>query len=224
MLEGMIVILGGAGSAVLPYVAYQYAIYKNKIRRKDAIDRPRFLWRVMAAALFGTVFAGAALYCMPLWKAAFSILFCWFAIFGICVDHYIRIIGNEMLLALLVLGACYRFLDGGLHSFLGSLAALGIVVALFAAAAGLTFLHKGSGGVGMGDVKLAMVIAITVGWPGVVYFLGGMACAMFLYVAYLCIVNRLFFHSSFPMCAPLMIGFLASLFQPQINALLELML
>lgn len=223
MHECLIAILGGIGSFLIPYLAYQYANYKRQKRGNEPTEQRLSQWVSMVAALIGIILAFVAVHEMPLWQGTFCILFYWFAVFGICVDSYIRIIGNEMLLAMLVLGICYRFLEGGIASFLGSMVGLAITIALFAAAAGITYIRRLSGGVGMGDVKLAMVISITVGWPNVRCFLGGMAAAMVAYIAICILFKKLSLHSTFPMCGPIMVGFLLALYQPQMQAVFSVL-
>lgn len=224
MQEWLLICLSGMGSAVIPQVAFQYANYKNERRGKAKVQSAPSRQMMLLCGLAGAALAGLAAYSLPLWRASFCVVFIWSAVFGICVDGYSRIIGNEMLLAMLIIGISYRVVDGGLSSFAGSLLALLLTIALFAAAAGITYLRRMSGGVGMGDVKLAMVIAITAGWPGTMYFLGGMAAAMILYIAFLFFRKRFFLKNTFPMCAPLMIGLLTALYQPLVDEVLNVLL
>lgn len=224
MQEWLLICLSGMGSAVIPQVAFQYTNYKNERRGKEKVQSVPSRQMMLLCGLAGAALAGLAAYSLPFWRASFCVVFIWFAAFGICVDGYIRIIGNEMLLAMLIVGISYRMVDGGLSSFAGSLLALLLTIALFAAAAGITYLRRMSGGVGMGDVKLAMVIAITAGWPGTMYFLGGMAAAMILYIAFLFFRKRFFLKNTFPMCGPLMFGLLTALYQPLVDEVLNVLL
>ena len=102
------------------------------------------------------------------------------------------------------------------------MAALGVVILTFGLAMLGTMKLKGVFGVGMGDIKLAMVIALTVGWPGVLTFLGGMAIAIIVY----CIVGLrarvLRKESFFPMCGMIMAGLLFALYFDVLPKLLEL--
>lgn len=222
MIEVLFATLSGITSFLIPGLAYYYANYKMKKRGKEAPLQQLSQWAPIIATALGISLAWIALHEMTFWESIFCILFYWFAVFGVCVDSHIRIIGNEMLIAMLGLGICYRLLEGGPSSFLGSLAGLAITTGLFAATAGITFIRRMSSGVGMGDIKLAMVIAITVGWPNVLYFLGGMAVVMILYIAFSVLSKRLLLHSAFPMCGPIMAGFLIALYQPQMEAVFRL--
>jgi leader peptidase (prepilin peptidase)/N-methyltransferase len=225
MREILIATFGGIGSLPIPYLAYQYADYKTKkSERGKKFIRQKLSYGIpVVACLIGLILGWINAHEMALWKSLFCVLFYWFAVFGICVDSSIRIIGNEMLIAMFGLGVCYRFLEGGLSSFLGSLVGLVITVGLFAAAAGITFIRRMSSGVGMGDVKLAMVISITVGWPDVLNFLGGMAVVMVLYITFSLFSKRLLLHSTLPMCGPIMAGFLIALYQPQVQTVLNML-
>ena len=156
-------------------------------------------------------------------KAILCIVFALFAVFGTTVDSYIRIIGNEMLLAMLPVGILYRILDGGISSLLGSLLALLIIILTFGLAMMGTKKLKGVIGVGMGDVKLSMVIALTVGFPGVTTFMGGMALAIVVYCFIGLRTHMLQKNSYFPMCGMIMAGFLLSLYSSVLPDILQLL-
>ena len=217
--KSVVAIVTGIVVYVLPELAFVFACYKYKMRNQELPEaKIKAIWKI-ACAGFGILYSGAVLWFVPLWQALFCIVFMYFAIFGFVLDGLIRIVANEMLLVLLPIGLAYRVLSGGFVFLLGSLEGLGVVIAVFGTAAAFTRLKKGSGGVGMGDVKLAMVIAITVGWPGSVYFLGGMAIAIGAY----CLVGlktyMLRMDSTFPMCGHIMAGFLTALLLPYLPGL-----
>lgn len=156
-------------------------------------------------------------------RAVLCVVFALFAVFGTTVDSYIRIIGNEMLLAMLPIGVLYRIVDGGVSSLLGSLGALLVVILTFGLAMAGTKKLKGVIGVGMGDVKLSMVIALTVGFPGVLSFLGGMAFAIVAYCVVGLKTHMLRRNSYFPMCGMIMAGLMITLYLPVLSELLKLL-
>lgn len=205
--------------ALMPEAGYRYACYKAE---KKNIDRPEktgavlLQWGSVAAFATLTVFL-IFMTSAPAWKMLFFVLFGAFAIMGVVVDSLIRIIGNEMLVVMLCFGIVYRVMDGGWHSALTAFVGVAFTTAFFAIAGVVVYLHKGVRGVGMGDVKLALVVAFTAGWPGTVYFALGTSAAMLLYVLYQAYRNRYQLHmifdvrNRFPMCLPIMTGFICSL-------------
>ncbi|MEY8353949.1 A24 family peptidase [Lachnospiraceae bacterium 54-53] len=201
----------------LPDLANSFACYKNRKKGDPAPWRePDAGWR-RTAALFAAAVAGAAGYWLPPDRVIFVMAVCHAAVFGVCVDALIRIIANEMLWVLLAAGLPYRIYSGGLRGLWGSAGALLLVIAVFGLTALFTFARKGTAGVGMGDVKLAMVIAVTVGWPGVFYFLAGVAAAIGIYCVIGVKCGWLSRGSTFPMCGQIMAGFLAALLWPSIS-------
>lgn len=144
-------------------------------------------------------------------QAVFICLFVSIALVGALVDHSIRLIPNELLAVLLVVGIAYRLVDGGPQSLLGSLMAFGLVAVVFFGSMFITKLIKGERGVGAGDIKLALVIAIAVGYPGVLYFGISAALAILAYCMVRISRGTLAFSSYFPMCAHLMVGLVAAL-------------
>ncbi|WP_159442043.1 prepilin peptidase [Clostridium sp. Marseille-P2415] len=161
--------------------------------------------------LFTAGITGMSGFLLPFDRALFVMIISNIAVFGICVDAFIRIIANEMLWVILAAGLCYRIYLGGPRALWGSAGALLIVIAVFGMTILFTFVRKGTPGVGMGDIKLAMIIAITVGWPGVFYFLTGMAGAIGIYCLAGMKCGFLARDSTFPMCGHIMAGFLIAL-------------
>lgn len=200
----------------IPDLSHSFARYKsNRKGYPMPRRRPDFRWRGLSM-LFTAGVTGISCFLLPFDRALFVMIICNIAVFGICVDAFIRIIANEMLWIILAAGLCYRIYFGGLRALWGSAWALLLVIAVFGMTILFTFVRKGTPGVGMGDIKLAMIIAITVGWPGVFYFLTGMAGAIGIYCLAGMKCGFLARDSTFPMCGHIMAGFLIALFLPYI--------
>ena len=212
------VIVNMAIAMIIPKYAYQYAKYKQEKRGKEFTGQITTSMRVVSV-LSAVAYSLYAYMFLPLTSAVFASIFMMFAIFGVIVDHMIRIIGNEMVGIMLIVANIYRVMDGGFKSLLGSLLAIVCVIAYFALADLIVRLHHGQRGVGMGDVKLAMVIAVAVGFPGIYYFVIGMAIAV-LYVVLSRILKNIYLwkqvfnpNNTFPMCGPIMVGLLFTIIQ-----------
>lgn len=201
----------------IPELSYSFACYK--CRRKGyprPLRIPGHQWKAVSL-IFTAGVTGLSCLLLPIDQAIFTILICYIAAFGICVDRLIRIIANEMLWVILAAGLIYRIHSGGLIGLMGSAGAMALVIAIFGLTMIFTYVRKGTAGVGMGDVKLAMIIAITVGFPGVFYFLTGMACVIGFYCVAGIKYGFLVRESTFPMCGHIMAGFLIALLWPYIS-------
>ncbi len=211
-LTGMSCLIG----YLIPDFSHSFACYKS--RQKGYPEPQRrfgFRWRRFSVIFIAGV-TGISCFLLPPDQAIFAVLICYITVFGICVDSLIRIIANEMLWVILAAGLAYRIHLEGLRALWGSAGALLMVIAVFSMTMLFTYIRKGTTGVGMGDLKLAMVIAVTVGWPGVFYFLTGMACAIGMYCLAGMKCGFLARDSTFPMCGHIMAGFLTALLWPYI--------
>lgn len=224
----VLTILSAVAAYRLPHFAYQYACYKQNKKGRAQPEGEIRLWQKLLAAVVAagyTLFAG---WYLPFTETVFATVFMMFAIFGITVDQLIRIIGNEMVGWMFLVAVIYRIYSGGVKSLLNALLAIGCVIAYFALADLIVRLHKGVRGVGMGDVKLAMVIALAVGFPNIYYFVLGMVIAMVSVILYRIIKTpvwiKLMFdtRNTFPMCGPIMVGLLFTIVQTPICKLLGL--
>lgn len=213
-------ILGGGIGYFVPFVVKKIIRMKNEKRGIE--EMPRVLKSRQSKAgvivVDGILTVAAWLTMKPTVAGIVTILI-QIAIVSVLVDHYINIIANEAVIVLFLVGIAYRIVSGGAASLLGSLEALGVVIVLFGGLAAFFLKKVGMPGIGAGDLKYAMVIAIAVGWPGVFYFLAGMAAALIVY----CVIGIRFRNmskdSGFPMCLQLSIGLLFALFFPVFTGL-----
>lgn len=211
---GAFLCVGLAIGFVIPGLAQKIIKYKCTKRNLNipVFYLPR--WHQYIIRILSTCLFALAGWQMPLAEALLVGAFILIALTATVIDTRIRIIPNEMVIFLLILGVIYRIIASGVDSLLGSLGALVFVIAVFIGTALIGKLIMKSNGIGAGDFKLAMAIAITVGYPGVFYFLGGMAIAIGGYCLTGIQLGLLTPKSTFPMCGHIMIGFLIALFAP----------
>lgn len=218
IIEILVLLAGLIGNAFLPKQALRYACWKQTKREKPEPEsgKKELLLVTLAGEL---VYLALGVYWSLTYKEAIVILntlFFGFALFGTYVDAKIRIIGNEMLKAMLVLVIVYKAVTyTSLKDLALSLAGFGFILGIFAAAAGLNYLHRGCMGVGMGDIKLAMIAGLLAGWPGVLDLLLGLAVAL---IGYILVVPMMFrkagihtpikLSDHFAMCMSIMAGIL----------------
>ena len=169
---------------------------------------------VIAAAAVDTILAALTAVTMKPAAAAAAFLILQIALTCVFVDWYIRIIANEAIVLLLVLGVIYRILAGGASSLMGSIGALALVTALFGGCAAALTAMKGNPGVGAGDLKYAMVLAITVGWPSVLYMLLCFAATVLINIFIGMKISGFTMKTYFPMCLHLSVGLLGAFFLP----------
>ena len=207
--------LGAAAGTQIPSFVKRLISYKCSARNNplpEGVMTQRST-RLAALAVDAILTALTAAFISPA-AAVTAFFIIQIALVCVFVDWYIRIIANEAILVLLVLGVIYRILAGGVSSLIGSLEALGLVTVLFGGCAALMTAVKGSPGVGAGDLKYAMVLAITVGWPGVIYLLLCFAAAVLIYVFAGMSMKILTIKTYFPMCLHLSVGLLGGVFLP----------
>ncbi|QEY35673.1 prepilin peptidase [Caproiciproducens galactitolivorans] len=129
------------------------------------------------------------------------------------IDHKIRIIPNEICLALVVFGLAYRFLVNGIYGLLESVEACALVIGIFLIYYVIFCRRKGFyNGIGAGDIKLALSTAVVVGFPAVMTSLLYMSAALIIYCVGGLLLKKLTLTSLFPMCGFIMIGFLFGVF------------
>lgn len=211
---GIFLCIGAVTGLFIPKAAQKMIVYKCLQRNREAPEFFLLTFYKQLFVLINAVLFALAGWLMPIAGACVVCIFVFTALVSIIIDSHIRIICNEIVLVIFVLGICYRIIGGGLGALLGSLAALGIVLAVFGGAALITKFLTKEMGVGVGDVKLAMAIAVSVGYSGVFYFLGGIAVAIGGYCLLGMIYHFLTRKSTFPMCGHIMFGFMAALYIP----------
>ncbi|TEB12144.1 Type IV leader peptidase family protein [Pelotomaculum sp. FP] len=213
---GVFLCVGLAIGFIIPSLAQKMIQYKCTKRHQNIPAFYMLKWHEQILMLLSASLFALAGWQMPLEEALLVCVFVLIALTATVIDTQIRIIANEIVLLLLALGIIYRIIAGGAYSLSGSLGALGFVVVIFGGTALITKLFMKNIGIGAGDIKLAMAIAITVGYPGIFNFLGGMAVAIGGYCVAGLQLGLLTPKSTFPMCGHIMAGLLIALFVPYI--------
>lgn len=211
IMSGMV---GAVLGLFLPDMVSGVIEYKCKQRRLRQPDSQSLLsgalfMGIIVFMVSASVVAGIV---APIGLDMFLIVFAAMSLIVSLTDYYIRLIPNECVLMIIIIGIIYRFCQGGGIALLNSLVALGVIVLIFGGSAAIFYMIKKQSGVGAGDIKLAMAIAITVGIPGVYYFLLGMALAVIVYLLAVIKLRRFSVNRYFPMAAHLCIGFLMALY------------
>ena len=149
-------------------------------------------------------------------RITLAIVFCLFvsiALISSWVDILIRIIPNEIVLAIATFGIVFRIVCAIVDpwSLLGGFASFALTLGMFSLAMFIGRKRWNSRGVGAGDFKLAMIASFIVGFPGIAYFYMALCVAMLVYFVYMIARGSFGFFVWFPMCSFLMIALLVGL-------------
>ena len=149
-------------------------------------------------------------------RVTLAIVFCLFvsiALISSWVDILIRIIPNEIVLAIATFGIVFRIVCAIVDpwSLLGGFASFALTLGMFSLAMFIGRKRWNSRGVGAGDFKLAMIASFIVGFPGIAYFYMALCVAMLVYFVYMIARGSFGFFVWFPMCSFLMIALLVGL-------------
>ncbi len=147
-------------------------------------------------------------------------IMCILAVFGARIDERIRIIPNELVLLILVIGIVNQLATGGLRSLGSGLLALIITAGIFFSSAFTTRLLSGSIGIGAGDIKLAMVLSLMLGFENVYLFLMGIVLFLVFYIIIGFSTKTIWVGSTFPMCIQIMGGCIIAMYEPVIMDIL----
>lgn len=138
-----------------------------------------------------------------------SVLICVFffvAIIVALIDHRIRIIPNELVLLVFLVGFFFNLTEGGARHLLFSVLSCLATFCLFLLTAWITYFFVKSIGVGAGDIKLASAIAFAVGFNRLSWFYAGIGFALLVYIVIGFYLKRIKIGSTFPMGGQIMAG------------------
>ena len=138
------------------------------------------------------------------------------------IDVDMRLIPNQLVLAVAVFGAALRLGYGTISFFYGLLVAA-IVFALFLITVAISKALRGTTGMGAGDLKLIVAVCFAVGWPGVCYAAVGFGVSVLAMCAYQLFYLRCGLTSAFPMAPAIVVGLLFGVIGPGIQDVNTLM-
>ena len=179
MLWIVFALAGAAVGALLPKAADSLAAWKMRKKDKPLASAP--LYTSLAACILCALVNGAGWGLC--WKfgtpvtAALAMLLWACGTVLILLDIRLRIIPNELLLAMLLLGLPLQFLAQGFDGLFRAAGAMIAVMIVCISLGNFMGLYK----IGAGDVKLAAVMALTLGMPALVWAMAAMAGSMFLF-------------------------------------------
>lgn len=194
--------------------------YKSRKKNKEV---PTYLWNTkerLVCILAAVILAVAAAYCFPAVPSVWICGFFFIAIIGTLVDYRIRIIPNELVLLVFLLGLFLNLTEGGAGRLVSSVISCLCTFVLFLLTARITYCFVKSMGVGAGDVKLASAAAFAVGASRLSWFYLGIAVSLLAYIMVGIYLGKIKIGSTFPMGGQIMAGLVAAFLLPDLLSML----
>ncbi len=218
----MTALLGGFLGYFIEPLSEKVITYKQKQKNKEYSRYSyNFYLGKIIDVLSGAFLFGISFYYFSLFKAILASIFALLALLGVKVDQKIRIIPNELVLIILLLGLIYQGFSRGFTGIKDGILALVVTSIIFFLAGFITKKLSGSIGVGAGDVKLAMAISAYSGISGLYDFYLGIAIFLALYILVGFKTKKLKMGSTFPMATQIMGGFMVVIFAESILDLIS---
>jgi len=202
-------ILGLAVGIATPFVSDKIILYKCTKSEKQIPIKPFWKWysRGIPVLLNAAFWSLAALKLSnPFGAVLISILVSVSVLFAV-VDYQIHIIPNEMILVTLVIGGLFQVVQFGLVPFLIAIGCMFGMMLLFL----IVGFIVGMGKVGAGDIKLAGVMGLALGYPAIMNAALVMSIVIFLYCFFGIWFRKLTMVSFFAFAPFMMIGMISAL-------------
>lgn len=123
------------------------------------------------------------------------------------IDISIRIIPNELVLTLIISGILFQLINFGPKAMIGSLVSMIVMMFVFISVA----VFVGFGKVGAGDVKLAGVMGLALGYPLIITAVGIMSVALILFIFIGMALKKIYLSTMLPMAPFMIVGYIISL-------------
>lgn len=201
---------GGIFGYYIPYFSKVICKYKTCEKLDEYVTnggRWQTILPFVLCILNASVWALAGDRTSRLIPAALNSLLFTLCILTALIDLQIRIIPNELVLAMLLLGLGLHLSDSGVASLPGAALSLIGMMVLFTAAAAFV----GFGKVGAGDVKLAGAMGFALAYPGILNALLLMCGALIVYIGLGLALRKLTMRTMLPFAPFMMFGMAAQM-------------
>lgn len=196
-------------------IGYEVPLFSLKIieykKRKDNIDDNAFLYSTILKICLA-VFNGMAwsLAGYHLDNSLVALLIGFQISLGLIIayiDINIRIIPNELVLIMIVLGIIFQAMNFGPRALGGSLLSMIVMMTVFISVAGFVGLGK----VGAGDVKLAGAMGLALGNPLIIIAVAVMATVLLVFIVVGMILKKIYLSTMLPMAPFMIFGYIVGL-------------
>ncbi|PKM72296.1 MAG: hypothetical protein CVU91_09870 [Firmicutes bacterium HGW-Firmicutes-16] len=209
-LKAMFLLMGAALGYVIPNIAQKLALYKY--RKKGMSLEVDSRYTVLPVKVGLCVLNGAAWLLAGyladnfLIAALVSVLFST-ALLMALVDIRIRIVPNELLLVLIILGLAFQAAQFGFAAIIPAILCTVAMMFLFSTVAGFVGFDK----VGAGDVKLAGGMGLALGYPAIISGLVIMSAVFLLFTLVGLLTKKLTLKTMVPFAPFMMTGMVFAL-------------
>jgi len=123
------------------------------------------------------------------------------------IDVKIRIIPNELILVISILGIVLQITYFGFNALFGAAISMIVMMVVFTAVAGFVGFSK----VGAGDVKLAGVMGLSLGYPLIITAIEIMAVVLLIYILTGMALKKIYLSTMLPFAPFMIIGYITAL-------------
>lgn len=123
------------------------------------------------------------------------------------IDLNIRIIPNELVLSIIILGILFQMVSYGIMAILPAFICMIIMMVVFVSVASFV----GFGKVGAGDVKFAGAMGMALGYPLIVISVFGMSAMLFVFIISGLAMKKIALASMIPLAPFMVFGFITAL-------------
>jgi len=123
------------------------------------------------------------------------------------IDINIRIIPNEIILFLIIIGIIFQIVNYSPKSILTAIISMLVMMVVFTSVAGFV----GFGKVGAGDVKLAGAMGLSLGYPLIITAVGAMAIVLLVFIGIGLLSKKIYLSTMLPLAPFIISGFIVSL-------------
>jgi leader peptidase (prepilin peptidase)/N-methyltransferase len=210
------VILGLLIGYIIPDISFKIMEYKKGKENIKKIESILFskLYKICFCLFNGVLWASAGLHINSIFVALLISIQITLAFIIAFIDINIRIIPNELVLTIIILGIIFQTINYGLYGIIGSIMSMIFIMIVFTAIAGF----MGFGKVGAGDVKLAGAIGLALGYPLIITAMGTMAIVLLVCILAGLAFKKIQLSTMLPLAPFLAVGYVFSLLMLTINA------
>ncbi len=201
---------GIAAGFLLPDIAQKLAFNKCQKKGKTLVPDRRYTGlplKLLLMMLNGTAWLISSILSESILAAALVSLLLTSAVLIAVTDLRLRIIPNELVLFMAASGLAFQSVRFGFIALLTTLFSMAAMMVLFSAVAGFTGFDK----VGAGDVKLAGVMGLALGYPGIITGLIVMSAAFLAFTAVGLFIKKLTLKTMVPFAPFMMTGMAVAL-------------
>lgn len=204
------VLAGAAGGYMVPDIAQKLIVHKARQKNIEIQEQPQYLsvFCKMLCAALSTAGLGLCASKHTSWLTLLLVTSIWLigAVVFI-VDMRIRIIANETVLALGILGLGFRISMDGIFSISNSIITMAVVMGVWIVFRSIIGVDK----FGAGDVKLCSVMGIMFGYPNVLCPVAVMSLLLFMFCLIGLMLNKITIKSRIPMAPFIILGMMTGI-------------